>query len=55
MEMTINVMDVIEIVLLVASCYACYIKGKVEGINDTIYELIDREIISLSDLDKLEP
>lgn len=55
MELTVNVYNVVEIVLLLAACYACYQKGQYDGINDTIYELLDREIISVSDLEKLEP
>lgn len=55
MEFTVNLYNVIEIALLLAACFACYGKGKIDGIGDTIEELLDREIISLKDLEKLEP
>jgi hypothetical protein len=48
-------MDLIQIILMLVACYACYVKGKVEGIEDTVTELIDRGLLDLDELEKEEP
>ncbi len=35
--------DLIQIVLMLAACYACYVKGKVEGIEDKKYRIKDTD------------
>lgn len=54
-EVLITGMDLIQIALMVAACYACYIKGKVEGIEVTVTELIDRGLLDVEELEKEEP
>jgi hypothetical protein len=46
-------LDLTQIFLQLAACYACYLWGKQTGIGDTIEVLLDRKILKESDLDKL--
>lgn len=47
--------DLIQISLFLAACYACYWKGRNEGIEDTVIELIERGLLDVEKLDKEEP
>jgi len=47
--------DLIQICLMLAACYACYWKGRTEGIEDTVTELIDRGLLDLKELEEEEP
>ncbi len=49
----LNWMDIVQILLLLGACYACYAWGKVNGIGDCIEALLERKIITEKDLDKL--
>lgn len=55
MDHALTTLDLIQIVLMVAACYACYWKGRFAGIEDVINELLDRDIINLKDLEDMEP
>jgi len=47
--------DLIQICLMLAACYACYWKGRNEGIEDTVTELIDRGLLDIKELEEEEP
>jgi hypothetical protein len=53
MEYTISVMDLIQITLLLGACFACYVKGKIEGIDLVLNDLLDRDKIKLEDVTDL--
>ena len=38
-EALLSVGDVIQIALMLAACYACYIRGELKGIEETVTEL----------------
>ena len=47
--------DLIQITLMLVACYACYWRGKYEGIEETVTELIDRGLLDVEELEKEEP
>ncbi len=47
--------DLIQIALMLAACYACYWKGRQEGIEETVTELIDRGLLDVEELENEEP
>ena len=47
--------DLIQIALMLIACYACYYKGKYEGIEETVIELIERGLLDVEDLEEEEP
>ena len=51
----LSVGDLIQIVLMLVACYACYWKGKYEGIEETVTELIDRGLLDVEELEEEEP
>ena len=44
--------DLIQIALMLVACYACYWRGKDEGIEETVIELIDRGLLDAEDLEE---
>jgi len=44
--------DLIQIALMLIACYACYYKGKYEGIEETVIELIERGLLDVEDLEE---
>ncbi len=50
----LSVGDFIQIVLMLVACYACYWKGKYEGIEETVTELIDRGLLDVEELEEEE-
>lgn len=44
--------EIIEIVLLLAACYACYNAGVNRGISDIIDLIIDGKLVSQDEFDK---
>ena len=44
--------DLIQIALMLVACYACYWRGKYEGIEETVIELIDRGLLDAEDLEE---
>mgnify|MGYP003660642713 CR=1 FL=1 len=50
-ENIFSVLDIIQIVLMLLACWACYVRGRVTGMQDMIEELADRGVL---DLEKLE-
>lgn len=46
-------LDIIQIVLLVATCFACYIAGQVSGAAGLAKLLIEHKFIKKEDFDKL--
>lgn len=51
----LSVGDLIQLVLMLAACYACYWKGRYDGIDETLTELIDRGLIDVEELEEEEP
>jgi hypothetical protein len=51
----LNVGDLLQIALMLIACYACYWKGKYEGIEETVIELIDRGLLDAEALEEEEP
>ena len=51
----LSVGDLIQIALMLVACYACYWKGRYDGIDETLTELIDRGLIDVEELDEEEP
>ena len=47
--------DLIQICLMLAACYACYWKGRHEGMEDIVLELIDRGLLDAEKLEEEEP
>ena len=45
--------DVIQIALMLAACYACYVKGELKGIEETVTELIDRGLLDEKELEEM--
>ena len=48
----LSVGDLIQIALMLVACYACYWRGKYEGIEETVIELIDRGLLDAEDLEE---
>lgn len=49
-----SMMDFIELGLLLLACYACYVAGKFNGAINMVNHMLDNDIITEQDLDKLE-
>ena len=47
--------DLIQICLFLAACYACYWKGRHQGMVDIVLELVDRGLLDAEDLEEEEP
>ena len=45
--------EIIEIALLLLACYACYQAGVKRGIEETVDLVIDSEIITADDFNKM--
>jgi hypothetical protein len=45
--------DLIQITLMLVACYACYWKGRYEGIEETVTELIDRGLLDEKELEEM--
>jgi len=48
-----NYVDLFHIALLVGSCIACYVAGKINGAANFCALLIDQKVLTMNDLDKL--
>ncbi len=51
----LSVGDLIQIALMLVACYACYWKGRYDGIDETLTELIDCGLIDVEELEEEEP
>jgi hypothetical protein len=49
----LNWLDITQIVLLLAACYACFLWGKFNGIDAAVSLLLEKRIITETDLEKL--
>ena len=47
--------DLIQIALMLVACYACYWKGRYDGIDETLTELVDKGLIDLEEIEEEEP
>lgn len=45
--------EIIEIVLLLLACYACYQAGVRKGIADTVELVLDNDLVTPEDFNKL--
>ena len=51
-DVALTVGDLLQIALMLVACYACYWKGRNEGIEETVIELIDRGLLNAEDLEE---
>jgi hypothetical protein len=51
----LSVGDLIQIALMLVACYACYWKGRYDGIDETLTELVDKGLIDLEEIEEEEP
>ena len=51
----LSVGDLIQIALMLVACYACYWKGRYDGIDETLTELVDKGLIDLKEIEEEEP
>lgn len=47
-------LDITQIILQLAACFACYTWGKTTGVSLVVNVLLEKKIIKESDLDKLQ-
>lgn len=47
-------LDITQILLMLGACYACFTWGKYEGVSAVIQLLLDKKIVTESQLEKLE-
>ncbi len=45
--------DLIQIALMLAACHACYVRGELKGIEETVTELIDRGLLDEKELEEM--
>ena len=53
MDHVITLGDILQIALLLAACFACYVRGKISGIELILNDLLNREKIKLEDVTDL--
>jgi hypothetical protein len=46
--------DLIQITLMLLACYACYWKGRHDGMEETVLELIDRGLLDVEEVEEEE-
>lgn len=46
-------LDLTQIFMLLATCYACFVWGKFNGVSSIIGTLLEKNIIKESDLERL--
>lgn len=51
--MYINSMDVIQILLMLGACWACFLWGRTNGIELTVGTLLHKQIITEEDLERM--
>lgn len=51
---TYTLSDLLYIAFLFATCYACYVAGKINGSTNLAVMLIEYDILKKTDLEKLE-
>ena len=49
-----NLMDFLQLALLLLSCYCCYQAGKFNGAINMVNHMLDNNIITEDDLDRLD-
>ena len=54
-EIVITGGDLIQIALMLLACYACYWKGRHDGMEETVLELIDRGLLDVEEIEEEEP
>ena len=53
MDHVITLGDILQIALLLAACFSCYVRGKISGMEMILNDLLDREKIKLEDVTDL--
>jgi len=53
MDHVITFGDILQLALLLAACFACYVRGKITGIELILNDLLNREKIKLEDVTDL--
>ena len=49
-----NLMDFLQLALLLLACYCCYLAGKFNGAINMVNHMLDNDIITEDDLDRLD-
>lgn len=47
-------LDITQILLLLGACFFCYLWGKVTGVTGTVNLFLEKRLITMDDLDKLD-
>ena len=53
MDHVITLGDILQKALLMAACFACYVRGKIAGMELILNDLLNREKIKLEDVTDL--
>jgi hypothetical protein len=54
-HLTFTFYDIVQIVLMLAACYACKVYGYQQGIGDTVEFLHEKGIIDITDDAEVKP
>jgi len=54
MSINLDWLNILEILLLVSACWACYFRGRVNGVHSVIELFLEEKIITPRDLEKLK-
>lgn len=54
MNIDITWLNISEIILLLSACWACYFRGRVNGVHSVIDLFLEEKIITPRDLQKLK-
>jgi hypothetical protein len=54
MSIDITWLNISEIILLLSACWACYFRGRVNGVHSVIELFLEEKIITPRDLEKLK-
>lgn len=53
-EPIFSIMDLLQLGLMILACYACYCKGRITGIEQTVQTLADQGLIDLEEVEDEE-
>lgn len=53
-ETGFSILDFFHIALLLATCFACYVAGRINGASNMVIAMLDYKILTEKDLDKLQ-
>jgi len=53
-EPIFSIMDLLQLGLMILACYACYCRGRITGIEQTVQTLADQGLIDLEEVEDEE-